>query len=317
MIPASVRDGARRAAIGYALVAGAACTWGLWPLVLKYAEWIGTISADMESFLALAVLTIGSAPFVLRDRVPVRATARGWAGIAWMGVSDALNVVLFFRAYQMTSVAIAVLTHYLAPIFIALLAPVILREERDRRTFVCVVVSLVGLVLLLEPWRGAHRSTDLLGALAGAGSAVFYASNVLVNKRLMHEFSGSEMSFYHGLVASPLVLLLVPWSAWSTVDLHAVAVVVSGAVVCSVGASLAFVWGLRRIRASHASTLTLLEPLVAVVVGALAFGQRLSFIAIVGGGLIACGAAAIVARRTPAEPEELSPSPSDQSTEPP
>ena len=284
----------RRASVGYALVAGAACAWGLWPLVLRHAESYGPTTPEIESAIALAVVTVGSAPFVLHDRVRVRGSFRGWAGVVWMGIADALNVVLFFRAYQMTSVAIAVLTHYLTPLFVALLAPLVLREERDRRTMACVLVSFAGLVLLLEPWRSDHRPGDLLGALAGAGSAVFYASNVLVNKRVMGEFSGSEMMFFHGLVATPLVFLLVPHAAWSAVDPRSLAVVASGAVLCSIAAGLAFVWGLRRIRASHASTLTLLEPLVAVLVAAVAFGERLTPIAIGGGVLILCGAAAVV-----------------------
>jgi drug/metabolite transporter (DMT)-like permease len=283
-----------RAAVGYALVAGAACAWGLWPLVLRRAESYGPTTPEIESAVALAVVTVGSAPFVLRDRVRVRGTFRGWAGVVWMGIADALNIVLFFHAYQMTSVAVAVLTHYLTPLFIAILAPIVLREERDRRTMACVLVSFAGLVLLLEPWRSDHRPGDLLGALAGAASAVFYASNVLVNKRVMDEFSGSEMMFFHGLVATPLVFFLVPSTAWSAVDMRSLGVVAGGAIVCSVAAGLAFVWGLRRIRASHASTLTLLEPLVAVLVAAVAFGERLSAIALGGGALILGGAAAVV-----------------------
>jgi drug/metabolite transporter (DMT)-like permease len=220
---------AHRTSVGYALVAGAACLWGLWPLVLRRAESYGPITPEIESAVALAVVTVGSAPFLLRDRVLVRGTFRGWAGVVWMGVADALNVVLFFRAYQMTSVAIAVLTHYLTPLFVALLAPIVLREERDRRTMACVLVSFAGLVLLLEPWRSDHRPGDLVGALAGAGSAVFYASNVLVNKRVMGEFSGSEMMFFHGLVATPLVFCLVPHAAWAAVDVRSLGALASGA----------------------------------------------------------------------------------------
>jgi drug/metabolite transporter (DMT)-like permease len=298
----TIATSSRRASIGYALVAGAACAWGFWPLFLRGAESYGPTAPELESAITLAVVTLASAPFVLGDRIRARGSWRGWAGVAWMGVADALNVVLFFRAYQMTSVAIAVLTHYLTPLFIAVLAPLVLREERDRRTTASVLVSFVGLVLLLAPWASGHRPGDLLGALAGAGSAVFYASNVLVNKRVMDEFSGSEMMFFHGVVATPLLFLIVPRAAWGVVDMRSVGVVVCGAAVCGGAAGLAFVWGLRRIRASHASTLTLLEPLVAVVVAAVAFGERLSAAALAGGALILCGAAVVVstrARRAP------------------
>ena len=48
-----------------------------------------------------------------------------------------------------------------------------------------------------------------MGAAFGAASAVFYASNVLTNKRLSKVFSGSEMMFFHGLVGAPVMMSLV------------------------------------------------------------------------------------------------------------
>jgi len=121
-------------AVGYALVAIAASGWGTWPLILRHAEAIAPVDAALESTLVMTILTLVAAPLCLRDRVARRASAREWAGIAWLGVSDALNVLLFFRAYQATSVAIAVLTHYLAPIFVAVAAPYVLRERPGMRT---------------------------------------------------------------------------------------------------------------------------------------------------------------------------------------
>ena len=151
----------------------------------------------------MLVLTLASLPVMLRDRVDVRPTRAQWAGVAWLGIGDALNVVLFFAAYQRTTVAIAVLTHYLTPIFVALLAPVVLKERAGPRTFAAVGVAFLGLVLLLQPWAAAVGKSALVGAALGAGSAVFYASNVLVNKRLVGASSGSELMFFHGLVGTP------------------------------------------------------------------------------------------------------------------
>ena len=106
--------GARRS--GYALVAVAAMGWGTWPLILRHAP----MSPALQSAVLMLMLMLGSLPVMLRDRVRARARPAHWLGVAWLGVSDALNVGLFFAAYQRTSVAIAVLTHYLTPIFVAL-----------------------------------------------------------------------------------------------------------------------------------------------------------------------------------------------------
>jgi drug/metabolite transporter (DMT)-like permease len=234
---------------------------------------------------------------MLRDRVRVKPTLSQWLGVAWLGIGDALNVVLFFAAYQRTTVAIAVLTHYLTPILVAVAAPFALGEKARARTFGAVAVAFVGLVLLLEPWRVGLGHSDVIGAALGAGSAVFYASNVVFNKRLVKAFSGSELMFFHGLVATPLLFALVPTSEYALVSHHALAIVMLGALGPGALGGLLFVWGLRRIAASHASVLTLLEPFVAVLLAAAVMGERIGIVSVFGGALILAGAVLVVTGR--------------------
>ena len=118
--------------VGYTLVALAACSWGTWPLILRAAERIAPMSAAFESSILMFVVACVSGPLVFRDRVRRKATFPEWLGVAWLGVADALNDYFFFAAYQKTSVAIAVLSHYLAPLFVALSAPLVLGERPSR-----------------------------------------------------------------------------------------------------------------------------------------------------------------------------------------
>lgn len=283
-----------RSLVGYALVAVAASSWGTWPLILRHAP----MPASLQSAIVMLVLTLVSGPFMLKDRMRVKATGRDWLGVAWLGVSDAGNIALFFAAYQRTSVAIAVLTHYLTPIFVALAAPFVLKERSKPRTYAAVAIAFLGLCLLLEPWRAA--ANGFLGAALGAGSAVFYASNVLTNKRLAKVFSGSELMFFHGLVSVPILFALVGSSEYGQVARGPLLVVLAGALGPGALAGLFFVWGLRRIPASHASTLSLLEPLVAVIVASVAMGERIGEIGVIGGLLIIAGAFLVISadRRT-------------------
>jgi len=278
--------------IGYGLVAAAACGWGTWPLILRSAEKIGRLDPAVEAVILMGVLTLVAAPFSAVDRVRVRADAKAWRLLVWLGVADAMNVILFFAAYQKTSVAVAVLTHYLTPIFVAIGAPLVLHERTTARTVGAAAVSFAGLVLLLAPWS-APPGASWVGAACGAGSAVFYASNVLVNKRLAGTFSASELMFYHGLVATPLLALFVPRAAWAA-DPAAMAIVAVGSLGPGAMAGLAFTWGLRRVQAVHASTLTLLEPLVAMMIGAFVYAERLASSGLFGAALILVGAAVVV-----------------------
>jgi drug/metabolite transporter (DMT)-like permease len=284
----------RARALPYAAVAAAACSWGTWSLILRHVEARAPMPAALESTIVLAVETAVAGVAALRDRTPARAGWRPRAWIVWLGIADALNVLLFFAAYKIT-IAVAVLSHYLAPIFVAIASPLLLRERLTRRTTLAVAASFLGLALMLGPVQsGAGASAVLLSATLGAGSAVFYASNVIGNKFVIADFTTSETMFWHGLVATPLLALFVPRGAWAAIDPQAATFLAVAAIGPAALAGLAFVWGLRRMPAAHASTLTLLEPLVAVVAGAVVFGEALGVRALAGGALILAGALAVM-----------------------
>jgi drug/metabolite transporter (DMT)-like permease len=286
-------EGPQRSALGYALVAAAAGSWGTWPLVLRAAHARGAIAQELVSFVVMAAITIVPLPLLWKDRVRERAPWQAWAGLVWLGIADAANIALFFGAYAKTSVAIAVLTHSLAPLFVAVVSPFLLGETPRRATFGAVLLALTGLVLLLAPWRATHGAGDFAGAMLGAGSAVFYASNVIVSKKLAGRFSATELMSFHGLVALPLLALLVPHDAWSAASTGALGIVALAGVGPGALSGLLFTWGLRRVPASHASTLTLLEPVGAVLLSVLVLGERVPPLGWLG-VLLVLGSAGIV-----------------------
>ena len=279
----------------YACVVLAACSWGTWPLILRRADAIAPMDPAVTSTIVMGVITLVGFAMTLRDRAPGRASVRAWGGMAILGVADALNILLLFWAYRVTSVAIAVLTHYLTPIFVAVAAPLVLRERMTLRTAAAIATSFAGLALMLAPSVGAGGSASVwLSAMLGAGSAVFYASNVIVNKFVAADFSTSETMFWHGVVGTPLLAAFVPPAAWSAVDPRAAGFLALATVGPGALAGLAFVWGLRRMPAAHASTLTLLEPLVSILLGTALLGEWLGMRAVGGGGLILAGAVVVM-----------------------
>lgn len=282
------------AAAPYAAVAFAACTWGTWALLIRRTEAIGPMPTALQATIVMGVLTAVSGVTALRDRVGRAASWRARAWVAYLGVGDAFNVLLLFAAYKIT-VGVTVLAHYLTPILVAVASPILLGERLARRTAVAVAISFSGLALMLAPSGGAV-SMDAVwrSAALGAGSAFFYASNIVVNKFVADGFSTSETMFWHGLVATPLLGAFVPREAWAVVDGRAAAFLAVASIVPGALAGLLFVWALRRMPAAHASTLTLLEPLVAVLIGAGCFGEALGARTVVGGGFILAGALAVM-----------------------
>lgn len=279
---------------GFVMVAVAAASWGTWSLFLRPLG----LSPWVTSPLVFAVMGACALPFALRERAPAGGPRWDRVAIALLvgqSLFDALNLVAFFGAMATTTVAIAVLTHYLAPIAIALAAPLV-EKTRVRGAGPAAAVALVGLVIVMAPWREPAHGAPL-GAALGAGSALCYAGNVLCLRALSARVGATRATAYHALIAA-LVLAPVPFvvgDGFAGLDLPALARLGAGAATIGAGSGIVFALGLARIGSARAAVLTFAEPLVAVAIGALVWAEPVQPLAALGGALV-LGAGVYVAR---------------------
>lgn len=282
------RGGARSARAGSALVAVAAASWGTWSLFLRPTHLPATVTVPVI-LLGIGVVSL---PVALRG--PRIAWDRTTVGlIAAYAAFDALNVLAYFSAIRITTIEIAVLTHYLAPILVALAAP---RVEGvvTPGAGVAAGVALAGLVVMLEPWH-APAEGALPGAALGVISAVLYAGNVFTVRRIAARIGAIRALCYHALLAAAV---MAPLAVPHLHELTAarLGLLAAGAVSIGAASGVAFNVGLIRIGSARAAVLTFIEPLVAVAVGATVWDEPLSPFAVVGGALV-LGAGIEVARK--------------------
>jgi drug/metabolite transporter (DMT)-like permease len=270
------------------MVAGAASIWGVWSLILRPTHLPATVSSPIV-FLVMGLVSL---PFALRGpRMPRDFTTIGL--IVANAAFDGLNVLAFFAALEHTTVAIAVLTHYLTPILIALAAPTIDRVKVPGARG-AALVALVGLVIILEPWH-APAGGALVGALLGTLSAVFYTANTFTLRRIAARIGPTRALSYHsllvGLALSPLV-----FGHLDLLTLPSLALLSTGAIIIGAAAGVVFTLGLLRIGSARAAILTFFEPIVAVALGSVVWGEPLHVSALLG-GLLVLGAGIEVARK--------------------
>lgn len=273
------------------MVALGATLWGCWSLFLRPAG----LSGIQCAFLALVVMSL-PAPFAwrreaLRDR---RATL----ALLVLALCDAANGALFFAAIQRGPVAVAVLTHYLAPLLIALAAPWVLRESRSSRALLGAPLTLAGLALLLGAPRGM---ADPWTAVLGGASALFYMANVLASKEAARAYSPLAITALHAPLSALVLLIVFGRSALPPTLDSRLLLVVAGGLLCGLGGNMLFNAGLRRIPTAAAGALTYLEPLTAALVGQLVFGEALDSLGLLGGVVVlASGAWVASESRAPA-----------------
>jgi drug/metabolite transporter (DMT)-like permease len=286
----------------YAGIGAAAASWGTWGFFLRQAAVDGPLSAELATFVVLTTMFVLLLPFALhsRSRVAAPRPLGAWVLLAVFGVSDALNTGLYFRALQTTTLAVAVLTHYAAPLIVAVLAPLVLREERRRGMFPIIALGIGGLCVLLAPWRVGEdpgASSWFVGAALGLASAFFYAFGVLFNKHLTRIFSPVEVLVFH-LPSAMLVLgLSVPGHAFALTH-GAMVWLLLGALGPGALAGIVFIQSLSRVPAGHAAVLTFVEPVTALFIAAWVWGEPLGVNGYVG-ALAVLGAGYLAVRATP------------------
>lgn len=263
---------------GSLMVVAAACLWGTWSLVLRPLE----LPTTATSPVVLLFVGVWALPAALLAP-PGRWDRTTVALLVINSAFDAINVVTYFGALERTSVAIAVLTHYAAPVLVALAAPAI-DKVSIRGTVAAAAIATVGLAMVLQPWRDPGDGV-LVGGALGLVSAFAYAGNVFVVRRLTARIGPSRAIAYHALIAAALLL---PLGAGELHLLSArdVGVLAAAALVLGSIAGVSFVAGLHRIGSARAAVLAFFEPLVAVICGWAAFGEALGPIAGVGGALV-------------------------------
>jgi drug/metabolite transporter (DMT)-like permease len=145
------------------------------------------------------------------------------------------------------------------------------------------VVALIGLVIVLEPWRTAAAGA-VPGALLGVASAICYTGNTFTVRRLGERIGAPRAMAYHSLIAAvALSPLLVGHLDIPVADLGLLA---AGAITIGAGSGVVYIIGLTRIGAARSAVLTFAEPLVAVLVGALVWEEPLHAPAALGGALV-------------------------------
>lgn len=278
------------------MVASAAALWGTFSLFFRPAQRMveergGHLSAATESFVFFGVVFLILAPRSLSRQTLSPPTARAWAWMALFSIADALNLLLYFGAMHRTTVAIAVLSHYLQPVIVAVLSPWVMQEARRRGVGWTATLAVVGLALLLEPHTlfdptsADDTSQPILGAAMGAGSAVLFAAVMFSIKKLGSWFSSNQILTLHSPGALLILYLFVPpgeldmgIDAW-------VILILAGLLPGTLGGYL-FVEGVRHLPPSRAGILTLLEPVVALIIGVVFWHERPGLVALLGAMII-------------------------------
>jgi drug/metabolite transporter (DMT)-like permease len=274
-----------------AAVAGLAASWGFISILVAAVDLDATVLVFYR--LLLAALTVGVLAVAAR-RTGVLRPGSDWRGLLAIGLVLATHWTLFFLTIKLSSVAVAVVTVYTAPILIAIVAPLVLPERRSRVAGVALVPATAGVVLIaLAGEHGGH--VRALALATGLGAAATYAALVVGGKRLRVRFHPVTYAFWVYVVATVAMTPLLPVSGRVLPDSwrEAGAVLLVGIVFTGVS-GIIWVTLLGLVTAQAMGVLAFVEPVTAALLAWALLDQSLGATVLVGGALVLAGGIAVV-----------------------
>ncbi|MBQ4155200.1 MAG: EamA family transporter [Clostridia bacterium] len=210
------------------------------------------------------------------------------------GMFLGVNWILLFESYRYTTVATATLCYYLAPTFIIIASPFVLKEKLGVKKIICAAVSLVGMVFVSGVLNTGFSFKELAGVLFGIGAALLYASIVLLNKKT-RDISSYDLTafqlFISSLVLLPYVLLTQGFSGVK-LDAKLVVLVIFIGIVHTGIAYMLYFGSVQKVKAQTAALFSYIDPVLAVILSAVLLKESINTLTIIGAVLI-LGASAI------------------------
>ena len=250
---------------------------------------IGVTSGELALYRALmAAALIAVFLLVTRQKIPFAAIKKEIPLLLLSGMAMGFNWILLFQAYKFTTVSVATLSYYFAPVIVTILCPIIFRERLTRKQIICFIMSTLGLVLITGIGDLTGANSHLTGILFGLGAASLYATVIMLNK-FIKNVEGIHRTFLQFLAA---IVVLVPYVALTSgfnlgvmdgagwLCLLVVGFIHTGITYCLYFSSL------KDIPGQKAAILSYIDPLIAVVISVTILGESMSFVQIIGGLLI-------------------------------
>ena len=205
------------------------------------------------------------------------------------GAFIGLNWVLLFESYRYTSVAVATLCYYMAPIFVMIVSPFLLKEKLTTKKVICVMVALIGMVFVSGVLDGGISDvSELKGVIFGLGAAALYASVVMMNQKI-REVPTYDKTIMQLAVAAivlvPYILFAEDLSSVVLTPLIIVMLLIVGVVHTGIAYALYF-GSMNDLKAQTVALFSYIDPIVAIVLSALFLKEPMTIYSGIGAVLV-------------------------------
>lgn len=254
-----------------------------------FVRHIGVSSGELALYRAvMAAILIGLYLLITGNKIPFRNIKKDVPLLLASGMAMGINWMLLFEAYKYTTVSVATLSYYFAPVIVTLVCPILFKEKMTKKQILCFVMSTLGIVMITGIGDVSASGTNMIGILFGLGAAMLYATVILINK-FIREVDGLHRTLLQFIAA---IIILLPYvAATDGLNLHMLdgtgwgALLVVGIVHTGITYCLYFS-SLNELSGQKVAILSYIDPLVAILISVTLLNETMTVIQAIGGTLI-------------------------------
>jgi RarD protein len=280
--------------IEYLMIAGAAVLWGTVGVFLRWIDLPGQeyFVVFMRAVISLCFLTVVIYAGGKRDQLRL---GKHPTLLLASGVLLTFHWVVFLKALNNLSIGDAEFITYLAPVLVAMLAPLLLREKLERATVVALLLALAGMYLISLTGQTEGSGLSGIGILYALTAAVSYAFLLIILKKLREDTPTLTITFYQTAVNAALLLPFCAFRYFPVSTKGWASLIILGTVHTAL-AGLVYIYAVKGVKAQHIGIIAYLEPLSAMVFGLIFLGEQPGW-QDMAGGLLIIAAGVMVLRR--------------------
>lgn len=246
-------------------------------------------SAEIAFFRAvIAAVCLLFYKFITKTHLRFSEIKRDLPILFLSGAAMGFNWVFLFEAYQYTSISLATMSYYFAPVIVIVVSPILFKEKLTRSQIFCFMMSTIGLILVISNGGFSGGSQNLKGILFGLGAALLYATVILLNKGIRN-VSGIDRTLLQFLA---VIFVLFPYlqltggihpetlTTFGLINLLFVGILHTGITYCL------YLSSLKDLKGQEAAILSYIDPLVAVLISVLFLQENITLQQIFGGLMI-------------------------------
>ncbi|MEK4370096.1 DMT family transporter [Paenibacillus sp. FSL R5-0473] len=267
------------------------------------------------TFLAIKIgVEAGMPPFLSAG---LRFVIAGALMFAWMRMKGKVSWSLLFRkemlltgagltfgtfatlywAEQHVSSGVGAILSATGPLMIMLMQTALLRQKTSARMIVGCLIGFTGVVLVVLPGVSLGAgSLFMWGCIAVLVGEVCYSAGALYSKKVIHQFKEASpvainavQMMYGGLLLSLLSVGTESWSMSALDWVPAVSSVIYLTVIGSMVGHSLFYWIMSRTNPLFPATWLYISPPIAVGLGAVVYGEHVSWVTWIGVVLVVSG----------------------------